>query len=116
MNNEEKIVWLASLNFGDEVLVLDRGVVTGVAKIERVTPARIFIHQNSYHRHGNRAGQCVGDSSAWSWGSIAPVTQQAIDTLEREKLAFRMREHIQWSALSLADLRAIAAIIDKEQK
>ena len=114
MADTEYLIWLASLKPGDEVLISDRGLPR-ISKVTGTTPKRIRAGHSEFHKDGRRAGQRLGDATSWSWAILRPVTQEDRDEIETKMLRAKMREGVVLQNLTLAQLRAIDAIVSESQ-
>lgn len=109
MENQNYAEWLVSLKSGDEVQV-KRNRDLQIGKVERVTATLIIL--SSGRRFKRKCGYLYGGSS-WGFECIEPVTQEARDTVERDRLAAWVRR---LEKPSLAVLRAMKAAHDEAVK
>lgn len=109
MPNENQ-EWLDNLKAGDKAIMDSRHGFDMVEVLRRTKTGRIVVKYGKGEREFNPNGQMRG-GDAWTWGSLEPVTQGALDRIERANLSWKLAG-VKWTALPLEKLRSIDALLN----
>lgn len=115
----ERKEWLETLEVGNKVAVQAGSIgyrYWEIREVTKITPTRIFTLSNNkkYSNDGYERGvKSSGFTSRVS--SMHPITQQILDTIEREELTGKVKS-IKASELSLEQLRAIVEVLESDNK
>lgn len=104
--------WLDGLKPGDKVIMDSRHAFDVVEVLRRTKTGRIVVRVGKGEREFNANGR-MRTSDQYTWGGLEPVTQAALDRIERANLVYRL-DSVKWGKLTLDQLRAVAALLDAE--